>query len=237
MEKLDGASRRVDRMLQELAHVNLPPRKAPTQFPLGFGVLSASSKSVASRRELSSTCHTEYDNAESEAAFSDSEFLPAAAGSVRESAGRRRPRQSRLSQLMRSLDRRRRGAASGGPDADNDADIDSNCSSVASSMLFGDVRWKSVHSIGYENEYEFVGSEPEEGAAGSRQSVQKPAAERGAVGLGLDCRAMDAESDEEEEPRGSGQAAEAARQVQELSQDIRRNFGDFQLASFPGLER
>ena len=47
----------------------------------------------------------------------------------------------------------------------NEADIDSNCSSMAVSRAGLDrIRWKSVHSIGYDNEYEFnnYSSDPDE---------------------------------------------------------------------------
>ena len=57
-------------------------------------------------------------------------------------------------------------------------------------LIFVVFRWKSVHSIGYENEYEM--SDPE----------------------GL-----------------------AIQEMQALSRDIRRNFGDFQLATFEDIDR
>jgi hypothetical protein len=66
-------------MLQELSNLNPSnveklPDCAP--FPLGFPGLSTSSKSFNSnrQRETSSACHTEYDNAESDAA-SDCEMV------------------------------------------------------------------------------------------------------------------------------------------------------------------
>ncbi|VDN84139.1 unnamed protein product [Brugia pahangi] len=44
-------------------------------------------------------------------------------------------------------------------DNGNDADIDSICSSIGTSSFFSNLRWNSVHSIGYENEYEFASKE------------------------------------------------------------------------------
>uniref|UniRef100_A0A158R3X7 adenylate cyclase n=1 Tax=Syphacia muris TaxID=451379 RepID=A0A158R3X7_9BILA len=138
-ERLAAAASRVDRMLEELNAVagfdtGLDCRPFPTS------ALSASSRSI--RRELSSACHTEYDNAESEGVFSDSEMLD-------------NPKKP-----LKNLDsRKKRRRLWSNVDNGNDADIDSVCSSLNVSSIFSNFRWNSVHSIGYDNEYEIASSE------------------------------------------------------------------------------
>ncbi|ETN78453.1 hypothetical protein NECAME_02890 [Necator americanus] len=129
-DRLEAAANRVDRMLQELNAYGEFADIKPLEyrpFPTAYG----SMKSV--HRAMSSACHTEYDNAESEAALSDAE---------------------------------------------------TNANGKSS-------RWKSVHSIGYENEYEM-------------------------------------QSDNE------GLAIE---EMKALSRDIRKNFGDFKLATFDDIDQ
>ncbi|CAD5215976.1 unnamed protein product [Bursaphelenchus okinawaensis] len=218
IDKLDSTSKRVDRMLQELANISIQKRPVAQPFPTG---LSNSSKSVNSKRETSSACHTEYDNADSEAAFSDTEFME----SRRSLNNPKEGRPSRLAALARSLGRRKRPI-----DIEDDGDIDSNCSSLRGSTTFYDgLRWKSVHSIGYENEYEFV-SETDVSNADSKLSglSSRESVARGAVGINLNCKAMDDDEDSEDEVMD----AETAKEVQQISQDIRRNFGDFELSTF-----
>ena len=77
LSKLNAAARRVDKMLRELAHVdgnNGNLQEKP--FPTSFTGLSTSTRSVNvdSRRDVSSACNTDYDNAESEGAYSDPEI-------------------------------------------------------------------------------------------------------------------------------------------------------------------
>ncbi|VDM51794.1 unnamed protein product [Angiostrongylus costaricensis] len=124
-ERLEAAAHRVDRMLQELNAYGEFTDIKPLEyrpFPTAFGSL----KSV--HRALSSACHTEYDNAESEAALSDVEMN--ANGRM---SSRRRRHRSRRSE---------------------DVNVETECSSLSSSIELDPLRWNSAHSIGYENEYE-----------------------------------------------------------------------------------
>ncbi|CAJ0597773.1 unnamed protein product [Cylicocyclus nassatus] len=164
-ERLEAAANRVDRMLQELNAYGDFADVKPLEYRL-FPTAYGSMKSV--NRAMSSACHTEYDNAESEAALSD----------VEQNANGKRTQEKK----------RRRRWRSRKPE---DADVESQCSSVASSMDLDPLRWKSVHSIGYENEYEM-------------------------------------QSDNE------GLAIE---EMKALSRDIRKNFGDFKLATFDDIDQ
>ncbi|VDK89321.1 unnamed protein product [Onchocerca ochengi] len=145
-DKLAAAASRVDRMLAELtaiANFDPPPEDHP--FPTA---LSTSTKSL--RRDISSACHTEYDNAESEGNWSDSEML----------GGRLERLHKNLKDCNRaSISQRRKDRLWSQSDNGNDADIDSICSSIGASSFFSNLRWNSVHSIGYENEYEFASKE------------------------------------------------------------------------------
>ncbi|VDK51413.1 unnamed protein product [Gongylonema pulchrum] len=84
------------------------------------------------KRDISSACHTEYDNAESEGNCSDSEMLD-----------------GRLEQLKKALrdcsrsstSQRRKRRLWSRTDNGNDADIDSVCSSLGASSIFGNLRW------------------------------------------------------------------------------------------------
>ncbi|PAV85112.1 hypothetical protein WR25_04528 [Diploscapter pachys] len=169
-ERLQAAANRVDRMLQELNAYGdfsdvrpLEYRPFPTTA-YGNNATGPGGSLRSLNRAMSSACHTEYDNAESEAALSDLEGLGKAM-SAREKRKRK----------WGAVERK---------------DDESQESSMASSMDLEPLRWKSVHSIGYENEYEM--SDPE----------------------GL-----------------------AIQEMQALSRDIRRNFGDFQLATFEDIGR
>ncbi|MFH4977872.1 hypothetical protein AB6A40_004581 [Gnathostoma spinigerum] len=176
-ERLAAAASRVDRMLEELEAVADLNAKVECQpFPLTTSVRSLRSL----RRDLSSACHTEYDNADSEGICSDSEMIG-----------------SRLEELKNALrnedsGRKRRRRIWGKMDTGNEADIDSVCSSITNSSIFEHLRWNSVHSIGYENEYEVASKE--------------------------DLKAL------------------ARDQMEALSRDIRRNFGDYHLSTFSDIE-
>ncbi|KIH55695.1 hypothetical protein ANCDUO_14142 [Ancylostoma duodenale] len=167
-ERLEAAANRVDRMLQELNAYGEFADIKPLEYRPFPTAAYGSMKSV--HRAMSSACHTEYDNAESEAALSDVE--PNANGRMSRSQEKRRKRRWRSQK-------------------GEDADTESQCSSAASSVDLDPLRWKSVHSIGYENEYEM-------------------------------------QSDNE------GLAIE---EMKALSRDIRKNFGDFKLATFDDIDQ
>ncbi|KAL6727003.1 hypothetical protein Aduo_008919 [Ancylostoma duodenale] len=167
-ERLEAAANRVDRMLQELNAYGEFADIKPLEYRPFPTAAYGSMKSV--HRAMSSACHTEYDNAESEAALSDVE--PNANGRTSRSQEKRRKRRWRSQK-------------------GEDADTESQCSSAASSVDLDPLRWKSVHSIGYENEYEM-------------------------------------QSDNE------GLAIE---EMKALSRDIRKNFGDFKLATFDDIDQ
>jgi hypothetical protein len=248
LDKLNITAKRVDRMLQELSNLN--PSKEISKiidcapFPLGFAGMSTSTKSVNSnRREMSSACHTEYDNAESEAALSDSEMMGnSRLGELKRALrvgnrgsaialDNRRHKRSRLSELayqLSGLSRKKRLLDNG-----NEADVDSNCSSLATSQIFDKLKWKSVHSIGYDNEYEFA-SEGDENTGNSNQSglscamLPPPEGFSGPVGNNSNFRAMDADDSDENGNEEFDQ--DVRRQVQQITQDICRNFGEYDLA-------
>lgn len=122
----------------------------------------------------------------------------------------------------------------------NEADIDSNCSSITASRACLDrIRWKSVHSIGYDNEYEFnnYSSEAESASGLSRASstalsLNDPMANSGAfVPKNRNFLAID---DVTEEAVCEQQLTRG--QVYAIARDIRKNFGDYQLASFSDIE-
>lgn len=171
----------------------------------------------SSRRDMNSVCHTDYDNAESEDFFSDSELMGVYIDKQQNSnveknlnnmnnsnrlahklkqafsgvdityneANNFLPKQNKkLAQNQNQLPpvapnsgmrrlQRNGLATSNGKGLAYEGDIDSNCSSVASSLMFlnaknkvltpvervdltNRTKWKSVHSIGYDNEYEFA---------------------------------------------------------------------------------
>lgn len=112
-------------------------------------------------------------------------------------------------------------------DAGNEADIDSNCSSLASSTMFDKLRWKSVHSIGYDNEYEFASDVEERLLPPILPEKQK---EKPAVGEDADFLPMDASDSEAELEQSMRQEVEA------ISRDICRNFGEYKLASFSDVD-
>lgn len=123
------------------------------------------------------------------------------------------------------------------PDAGNEADIDSNCSSLASSTMFDKLRWKSVHSIGYENEYEFASvdaSDIEDKDIPSKIVTEIPGyskqEQNTSVGENTDFLPMDASDSDAELEQNMRQEVEA------ISRDICRNFGEYQLASFSDID-
>uniref|UniRef100_A0A915CPD7 Uncharacterized protein n=1 Tax=Ditylenchus dipsaci TaxID=166011 RepID=A0A915CPD7_9BILA len=196
LDRLNAAARRVDKMLMELAVVDGFNANQPecARFPTSNGTngvhqpskLSSRDVQSSSKREMSSTCHTEYDNADSDGVYSDSEMIN---DSQLEQTKERlddlkqsliASKSSKENQQFRSsphphkghhLSANRAGIEGSALsqitnnrrfDNGSEADIDSNCSSLASSMMFDKLRWKSVHSIGYENEYEFASEDEEE---------------------------------------------------------------------------
>ena len=254
LDKLNVTAKRVDRMLQELSNLNPTAEISKmidcAPFPLGFNGISTSTKSVNShRREMSSACHTEYDNADSDqdqGALSDSEMIT---NSRLEDLKRalqieknnnsslaldnRRHKRSRLSELayqLGSFGRKKRLLGNG-----NDADMESNCSSLASSAMFDKLRWKSVHSIGYDNEYECVSLDEQLG--NSRQSeisnsyaLPPPEnSQQGPVGDHTDFKAMDEEDSDE---NGNDEFdKDYQKQVQQISRDICKHF-NYNMPSF-----
>jgi len=125
-------------------------------------------------------------------------------------------------------------------DAGNEADIESsNCSSLASSRMncsMGRPRWKqSIHSIGYDNEYELASvgtSQNSSMASGMHFNGVLPSADGGGRGGGgSDFVPMDADINDGE------MMLDARGQVELLSRDIRRNFGEFQLATFSDIDK
>ncbi|CAG9539708.1 unnamed protein product [Cercopithifilaria johnstoni] len=127
-DKLAAAASRVDRMLAELtaiADFNSTSEDHP--FPTA---LSNSTKSL--RRDISSACHTEYDNAESESNWSDSEMLDGQLERFHKTSNRT------------SIPQRRKYRLWSQSDNGNDADIDSICSSVGTSSFFSNLRWNRL---------------------------------------------------------------------------------------------
>ncbi|CAI2347971.1 unnamed protein product [Caenorhabditis sp. 36 PRJEB53466] len=134
VNQIEAAANRVDKMIQELNAFGDFADVKPLEyqpFPANFG----SVKSI--HRAMSSACHTEYDNAESDAAISDVE------SNANVSSRRSHSRQKRK---WKDARRWHQDAA--------DGDTESQCSSMTGSLDLDPIRWKSTHSIGYENEYE-----------------------------------------------------------------------------------
>jgi len=100
-------------------------------------------------------------------------------------------------------------------------------------------RWNSVHSIGYDNEYEFA-SEADDDPSRNSSSIDigLNAPVKQSVGANADFIAMDAdEADEVDGPRRVDETILDARgQVTALSRDIQKNFGEYNLATFSDLE-
>lgn len=111
-------------------------------------------------------------------------------------------------------------------DAGNEADVDSNCSSLASSRMFDKYRWTSAHSIGYENEYEFA-NDMENGLS---ENLGQISDQSKAVGADSNFLPMDADDSENEMEQNARQEVEA------ISRDICKNFGEFQLANFSNID-
>jgi hypothetical protein len=234
LERLNAAARRVDKMLLELANVdgnngNLPEKPFPTNFS-GFNT-STRSINLDNGRELSSACHTEYDNAESEGAYSDPEIgtstrleeLKHVLRSFREKTKEEKRKKSTERFFQRRFNR---------PfDPGNEADIDSNCSSVASSTMLDKLRWKSVHSIGYENEYEFASDIDEQAVSSKLLPTVRREPETKSVGDDANFLPMDASDSENEE-----QPSTTKNEVTALTQDIYKSFGEYQLATFSDMD-
>lgn len=121
------------------------------------------------------------------------------------------------------------------PDRRYDAD-DSN-SSLASSIALDKIRWKSTHSIGYEDEYELRNST----AGNCNKSDDQISAysllcetsadiegNRGAVGYNANFASIDADSNSEHEKDRN----DTRLKVKKVSQAIQQNFGTFELKRF-----
>ncbi|CAB3401723.1 unnamed protein product [Caenorhabditis bovis] len=142
VNQIEAAASRVDRMIQELnAYGDFADVKPLEYQPFPNTVYHHGSLS-SMNRAMSSACHTEYDNAESEFEQQLSEGGDDGDGVAMAAAATRR--------------RRRRGDAARRWRRDaTDGDTESQCSSsMASVELASTTRWASAHSIGYENEYE-----------------------------------------------------------------------------------
>ncbi|CAJ0941037.1 unnamed protein product, partial [Mesorhabditis belari] len=181
--RLEAAAHRVDRMLRELnAYGDFATSSPGNGIDFPFPTQIGSTKSIdvdrvqkRLKRAVSSTAHTEYDNAESERGLSDCESRAPSRQS------RRTPAKQKRKRWFSKTKKEKDGC---------DADMESQCSSMASSLELDPLRWKSVHSIGYENEYELQ-SEVE--------------------GLCVE-------------------------EMRALSRDIRKNFGDYELANFEDID-
>uniref|UniRef100_A0A914Z1K6 adenylate cyclase n=1 Tax=Panagrolaimus superbus TaxID=310955 RepID=A0A914Z1K6_9BILA len=238
LEKLNAAARRVDKMLQELAHVDENEYwngNLKNPFPTNFAGLNTSTRSInlENRRELSSACHTEYDNAESEGACSDPEVVTSSrleelkhvlrGFSSRGNANEEKRKQTSERFFQRKYNRPY--------DAGNEADIDSNCSSVASSTILDKLRWKSVHSIGYENEYEFASDIEENIVNINMLPALRCKPKTKSVGDDANFLPMDASDSENE-----NQLTTTQNEVTALTQDIYKNFGEYQLSTFSDMD-
>jgi hypothetical protein len=180
---------------------------------------------------MSSACNTEYDNADSDGACSDSEMLThsrleklkQALKNVGGGKENDRNRRFKLDEVNTSAMNRRRRLDNG-----NEADVDSNCSSLASSMMFDRLKWKSVHSIGYENEYELVSEMEDSSIGGAEEPFLGDS-----VGANTNFAAMDADSEVELK---NHEEHLPIIELSKISEDIRKKFGDYQLASFSDLD-
>jgi len=225
-------------------------------------------------REPSGEYHTEYDNAESP------DGLKEECPSLEKDSRREKENCSRANHIKRSFQRGKetsegvkvanvgksrpsisvaaeshRHSTVINADPGNDADVDSNCSSLTSSMMVLDnARWKSVHSIGYENEYEFdecydedenelqlsaYSASYEEGLNENRDD-DEPCSTNAAsksIGYYADFLAVDAESGEtNEEGEKTWHILDTESEMKKLSKTIRHNFGDFQLSKFSDID-
>uniref|UniRef100_A0A0N4ZUL8 adenylate cyclase n=1 Tax=Parastrongyloides trichosuri TaxID=131310 RepID=A0A0N4ZUL8_PARTI len=242
LDRLNATAVKVDRMLKELACVNdfqMGSCKFDdpeySKFPLHYtsSIGGESSKSSINRfgRAMSSTCHTDYDNMDSEV-NSDQEFdgrmlskleelkLALKGSEIDQSryssnstrTGNRRSKKPRKS-LFDSFKRRKYNVPDTGDEADGE---ESNCSSLAASQFFDNVRWKSVHSIGYDNEYEFTNDNNMNDSFGFIDDDNETQIDNN-------------ENKETEE------IVNAKEEMAKLAKDIQQNFGDYKLASFEKL--
>lgn len=176
-ERLEAAAHRVDKMLAELETYGNFTEVKPLEYKPFPTDRFGSVKSI--HRAMSSACHTEYDNAESDAALSDTEYSHV------------RNRQETLSfnyGIISSMGKNKKNRRRRWKPDEDDADTESQCSSRADRLEA--TKWRSAHSVGYENEYEEAS----------------------------DCEGL------------------AVEQMVALSRDIRRNFGDFELATFEDID-
>uniref|UniRef100_A0AC34FBQ6 Guanylate cyclase domain-containing protein n=1 Tax=Panagrolaimus sp. ES5 TaxID=591445 RepID=A0AC34FBQ6_9BILA len=237
LERLNAAAQRVDKMLQELAHVDedqCQNGNSKHPFPTNFSGFNNSTRSINidNRRELSSACHTEYDNAESEGACSDPEMVTSSRLEelkhvLRGFSNKGKVKEEKRKQSSERFFQRKFNKPY---DPGNEADIDSNCSSVASSTMLDKLRWKSVHSIGYENEYEFASDIDEQAVKLNLPALHRKPKTK-SVGDDANFLAMDA-SDSENEP----QLTSTKNEVTAITQDIYKNFGEYQLSTFSDMD-
>ncbi|VDM83250.1 unnamed protein product [Strongylus vulgaris] len=226
-ERLEAAANRVDRMLQELnaygEFADLKPLEY-RPFPTAYG----STKSV--HRAMSSACHTEYDNAESEAALSDVEQnangkryrpFPTAYGSTKSvhramssachteydnaesEAALSDVEQNANGKRPQEKKRRRRWRSRKA----EDADTESQCSSAASSVDLDPLRQEIYEVVRFCRMPDY-----------SWKSVHS-------IGY---------ENEYEMQSDNEGLAIE---EMKALSRDIRKNFGDFKLATFDDIDQ
>uniref|UniRef100_A0A0K0DWC3 adenylate cyclase n=1 Tax=Strongyloides stercoralis TaxID=6248 RepID=A0A0K0DWC3_STRER len=247
LDRLNATALKVDRMLKELACVDdfeMGSCKFDdpeySKFPLHYAssIGGESNKSSLHRfgRGVSSTCHTDYDNMDSEAnsdqevdcqVYSKLEELKKALKGTdidqsrysnnSTKPGNRRNKKSRKS-LFDSFKRRKYTIPDTGDEADGE---ESNCSSLAASQFFDNIRWKSVHSIGYENEYEFTDDNNMNTSFGF---------------IDDDVESQHNDSNNENENRKKDEKnIDAKEEMSKLARDIQQNFGDYKLASFEKL--
>uniref|UniRef100_A0AC35UDZ6 Guanylate cyclase domain-containing protein n=1 Tax=Rhabditophanes sp. KR3021 TaxID=114890 RepID=A0AC35UDZ6_9BILA len=237
LDRLNATARRVDNMLKELAGVDdleigdnsryedVEVSKFPLNYASSVGGGSVRSGLYRMGRALSSTCQTDYDNMESEN-NSDHDLDPATSSKLEELklALKGGLGDSHISSTNRRTKRSKRGLFGFGSfgkrcgDTGDEADgEESNCSSLAASQIFDSVRWKSVHSIGYENEYEF--SNNKYNYFDDRFEYIDDEADQSLSHLPTT----------NEPPKNN---FDALKEMSKLAKDIQQNFGDYQLASF-----
>ncbi|CEF66789.1 Adenylyl cyclase V [Strongyloides ratti] len=247
LDRLNATALKVDRMLKELACVDdfeMGSCKFDdpeySKFPLHYAssIGGGSNKSSLHRfgRGVSSTCHTDYDNMDSEAnsdqevdcqVYSKLEELKKALKGTNidqsrysnssTKPGNRRNKKSRKS-LFDSFKKRKYTIPDTGDEADGE---ESNCSSLAASQFFDNIRWKSVHSIGYENEYEFTDD--------NNMNISF-----GFIDDDIESQ-HDDDNNENENQKNNGKNINAKEEMAKLARDIQQNFGDYKLASFEKL--
>uniref|UniRef100_A0A0K0FG72 adenylate cyclase n=1 Tax=Strongyloides venezuelensis TaxID=75913 RepID=A0A0K0FG72_STRVS len=247
LDRLNATALKVDRMLKELACVDdfqMGSCKFDdpeySKFPLHYAssIGGESNKSSLHRfgRGFSSTYHTDYDNMDSEAnsdqevdskAYSKLEELKhALKGSDIDQSrysngsskyGNRRNKKPRKS-FFDSFKRRKHAIPDTGDEADGE---ESNCSSLAASQFFDNIRWKSVHSIGYENEYEFTDENNMNNSFGFIDDDTESQHSN--------------DNNENKHKKNESENINTKDEMTKLARDIQQNFGDYKLASFDKL--